>query len=373
MNRFSLSVVFLAAILVNNVSAQDQVITRSADKPVKGAIKTESASGVVVGKDTIAAADIIDILYAAEEVSIGGPYAAAKTAERDSLDASKDAKTRKDKLQLAIDKYQESIGKVADPKAKRHFTFKAGYLQARMAMEAGGDSATAIASLQDFKTKFPSSWQIAQAMQTLAQLQTAAGQYPDAAATYEELADMDIGEEAKVQALIQSASTFIKAKDYDTASKKVEALRAKIGAGSPSAVRADILQGQVLAAKGDLDGAMTLLRGIVNKSADKGVKAAAYNTLGECLMGKEQYKDARWEFLWVDLVYNQDRNEHAHALFNLAKTFDVLGEGDRALECRELLANDSIFAGLDYQRQAQSALGGPAPVEKKGKTKKGAG
>src|SRR6266446_5627786 len=121
MNRFSLSVVFLAAILVNNVSAQDQVITRSADKPVKGAIKTESASGVVVGKDTIAAADIIDILYAAEEVSIGGPYAAAKTAERDSLDASKDAKTRKDKLQLAIDKYQESIGKVADPKAKRHF------------------------------------------------------------------------------------------------------------------------------------------------------------------------------------------------------------------------------------------------------------
>ncbi len=88
----------------------------------------------------------------------------------------------------------------------------------------------------------------------------------------------------------------------------------------------------------------------VNKeTTDKNLKASAYNALGVSYYSGEQLKEARWEFLWVDVVYNQDKAEHAKALYYLYKIFDKLDEKERAQECREALS-DRAFTGLEWQR-----------------------
>ena len=79
------------------------------------------------------------------------------------------------------------------------------------------------------------------------------------------------------------------------------------------------------------------------------VKAVGHNTLGYCLYSQGQAKEALWEFLWVDVVYNQDRAEHAKALYHLWKIFSEQGNAERAQECREMLLNDRQFTGTEYQ------------------------
>jgi hypothetical protein len=62
-----------------------------------------------------------------------------------------------------------------------------------------------------------------------------------------------------------------------------------------------------------------------------------------------------WEFLWVDAVFNQDKAQHAKALYYLWQTFDKRGEAsdpDRAQQCRDALINDRQFNGTEYQRLA---------------------
>jgi len=86
---------------------------------------------------------------------------------------------------------------------------------------------------------------------------------------------------------------------------------------------------------------------------DKSLKAVIHNALGVCLFDKEDYKGARWEFLWVDVTYNQDKNEHAKALYFLWKIFDQLGDAERGQECREMLLNDRTFAGTEWRARAQ--------------------
>ena len=72
-----------------------------------------------------------------------------------------------------------------------------------------------------------------------------------------------------------------------------------------------------------------------------------------CLAGKHQ--EALWEFLWVDAVFNQDKTQHAKALFYLWKTFEQLNNQERAIQCRDLLATDRQFAGTEWQREAMKA------------------
>ena len=96
-----------------------------------------------------------------------------------------------------------------------------------------------------------------------------------------------------------------------------------------------------------------MLNQILKEVTDKSLKAAAYNALGVTLYDAGQPKEARWDFLWVDVEYNQDKAEHAKALYYLAKIFEDLGESERAQECRQTLLNSRDFMGLEFQRLAQ--------------------
>ena len=80
-----------------------------------------------------------------------------------------------------------------------------------------------------------------------------------------------------------------------------------------------------------------LIKAAIEKAADPGLKALAYNTLGDVYNTKGQKQDAKWAYLWVDVIYNQDPIETNKAVARLADLFADLKDEDRAKKYRDRL------------------------------------
>jgi tetratricopeptide (TPR) repeat protein len=230
--------------------------------------------------------------------------------------------------------------------------YKLAVLTARQAMDENTDLEPAIKRLSDFKAKHVNSWQITACLQLLGRLQTETKQYKDAEQTYLELAQADVPEDVKHEAELLAAQVSARAGKHELALKKVQALEAKLPKDSKYQGRAKVAEAECLLAGKKDAAAITMLRQLAKETADKNLKALAYNALGQCYYNAEQLKEARWEFLWVDVVYNQDKIEHAKALYYLSRIFDKLDEKERAQECREALITDRAFVGMEWQRLA---------------------
>ncbi len=333
------------------------IYLRSAEKPLKGLIKAESPQGIVVAgvKERISPEDIADVDYDIDPLSARiESYRPARKAEKDAEDPALEAK-RRENLSLAIDKYEATLKalKPGQALASRQLEFKIATLLAARAAEDGVSPDAAITRLKDFKTRHPKSWQISIVLRLLGDLLLAEKQYTEAEQTYKELALADVADAVREDAELRAARVSLRAGRYPEAQTKLQAILSKFPKGSPSAVRARIAEAECLSAAKKLDPARKLLTQILHETKDKGLKAAAYNALGESYVQAKMFKEARWDFLWVDVVYNQDKAEHAKALYYLWFIFDQLNEADRAAECREMLLNDRQFAGSEYQRLAR--------------------
>jgi tetratricopeptide (TPR) repeat protein len=148
-------------------------------------------------------------------------------------------------------------------------------------------------------------------------------------------------------------------KKYAEAQTKLQALIDKLPPESRVSSQARVLQAECLVADGKLAPAKEKLQKIIDDTKDSGVKAAAYNALGHAFWlnrdnknAPDSLRSAQWAFLWVDVVYNQDKLEQAKAMYFLAQIFQRLGDFDRAREYVENLLNDRQFAGSEYQRMA---------------------
>jgi tetratricopeptide (TPR) repeat protein len=356
-------VCFAASLVVPVARAQDEVHVRALDKPIKANVKQESASSVLVAgkKDPIPADDILDIIYEVQPLEVRLTiYQAAWKAEKDYNDPAKDAK-RKENLAQAVKKYEETLSKMGPAQnfARRHFEFKLALLNAWEAQE-GGTADPAIAKLKDFKTKHPDAWQTPRAMRLLARLLLDQKNPAEAEATYLELAGLKVSPQTKNDAELQAALVSLRAGNAKEAQKKLNQLIAKLPAKSDFVPRVKIALAETVTAEGKPSEAIAMLRQLIKDNPDPGLKGAAYNALGKSYYDAKQYKEARWEFLWVDVVYNHDKDEHAKALYYLWKTFDKLGEADRAKEFRETLIRDRQFLGSEFQRLAQSEKGDSA-------------
>lgn len=358
--------VFVTAVLFSHggaLRAEDEVFLRGGEKPYKNAIKSESGRGVeIVGKkETIPAEEIVDILYQVTPIEVRlKSYRPTFQAERKYFDPTI-KREPKEKITLTdlLKGYSDSLPLLKEPFARRHVEFKIAYFTTIIAQENGGDLGPAEQLLSSFKSKHSDSWQIASCLRMLASVQLAQKKLAEAQATFQELAAANVSPEAKLEGELMSIQIGVGAGKAKESLKKLDEILAKLPKGSRLTAKARIAKAMSLAAAKDTNQAGTLLRQIISDSADKSIKASAYNALGEIHFQAAAYKDALWEFLYVDVVYNQDKNEHAKALYYLGQVFDKLGEADRARECRELLIADRLFAGLEWQRLAIQATKAP--------------
>ena len=353
MHRLCLIAFFVTA----SVARADDIYLKSKEKKTVGVVKQETGLGVLVGtsKDVLPADDIIDIEYEIEPVTVRTTiYRTAVLAEKDSLDPSKESK-RKELLKTALEKYEESLKKLGPGQefARRNLAYKVATLSLRQAHEDGGPIDVALARLNDFRTRYPDSWQITRCTRLLAQLELDAKKFKEAESLYKELAKRNVAQDVKQEAEVLAAQAVLAAGDHQGAEAALNALLKKLPKNSRNATRARIAQAECwIAAKKAPEG-MKAIRQIIAGTGDKTLKAVAYNALGKALFEANQLKAARWEFLWVDAIYNEDRVEHAKALYYLWKVFDKLGEADRAVECRETLLGDRQLADSEWYRRAK--------------------
>src|SRR5262249_36201669 len=112
-------------------------------------------------------------------------------------------------------------------------------------------------------------------------------------------------------------------------------------ANGPLAPRIAVYQAACLGASGKLTEAVAQLESIIAKNPDKEVKALAYNALGDCYRLNGRPREALWPYLWVDVIYHQDRQEHAKALAELARLFQEQGDPARVRKYKDKLKQEA--------------------------------
>jgi tetratricopeptide (TPR) repeat protein len=359
----AVSLVFLTAGLM---WAEDEVYLKGKDKAIKGKITGESAKEVKIGTKEIVAADqIADIIYDNdfEKVNVKFTYKKGVDAERQSLDPAKEDK-RKSFVAEALKQFEEALTLLTTEKyARRHIEYKIAMLRARQVMEDSDPPDKAIAKLKDFTKKHAGGWQITSAYQTLGQLQMDAGKFEDAENTYTSMSKLEtLSEETRMDATMLAIQAKLQAGKYADARAEIRSLEKQLPKGSRFHARARVAEAECLVAearkfdKADdpqkiklFEQAVDLIHDVIKDSSDRYVKAVGHNTLGYCYREQGKMKDAMWEFLWVDVVYNQDRMQHAKALYYLWDLFTKEGDAPHAQECREALMAPQ-FVGLEYQK-----------------------
>lgn len=346
-----------AALAQLTLALADDDIYQKGKGKLKGVVVAESAKEVALKSgEKVKEADIDDIFY---ELAASNPtlvqltYRNGFNSERDYLDPTKDAKKHATAYADALDKYEKTLAQVADKRVKAHLEFKIGYLRGKKALEDGTDPKVAIVRLADFTTKNPQAWQAPRALLLLAKLQLEAKDYGAAESSYNQLGKLDVADDVKQDAHLQAALLSVQQGKYPAAEVKLAEMLKTLPKTSKVYPRALVAHAECLMAANKADEAVEILKKTTKETTDKALKAVAYNTLGANYFKNDQFKEARWEFLWVDVVYNQDKNEHAKALYYLTHVFEKLAEQEKADECRDLLLNDKTFAGTDYQRKMQ--------------------
>jgi tetratricopeptide (TPR) repeat protein len=345
-------------VFASPLLAQDTVFLKGKSKKdaVKGQIKSESTFEIKLATQTISSDDVEDVQYQVPTdtpmaVSVRIQYDGAMRAEGDSM--APGSTKRREKILEALKSYQDLNSKVKDKFFKRHMDYKSAHLHARLALEENAKPDIAIAELQQFIEKHPVSWQFPRAALTLAKFQVEKGDLTAAKKTYQKLAEADVTPNMKAESDLQVALLSVKTNEHAVALKRLEEIMSKMPKTHPYYVRAQVAKAECLVATEKMDDAIKLLKEMIQTSPEKNyqVKAAAHNALGYCYFQKKQYAEARWEFLWVDVVYNQDRDEHAKALFYLTDVFAKLNDSEKSQQCRQMLLNDKTFSGTEWQRK----------------------
>jgi hypothetical protein len=348
--------VFTWLLSSSALRADDEIILKS--RKFFGIVKSENSLGITLEakKEFIPAGEIVDIRYDKKQ---GDPSREFYFPARDKDGSLDKAKDRQSALLDAIRLYDETLKKIpkeADQDmVRRNVEFRIAYLRGRLAVEFRTSPTTALTALKAYKDKHANSWQITQCLLKLAELQIVENKIADAEKTYAELSQANVAEEVKQEADMLAAQLGMKTGNYAQALTRLQAIAGKLPKNSPVAVRAMVAQAECLTLTKKTDDANKLLRQLLkdSSSADKSLRAQVHNALGKNLYDQRQFKEARWEFLWVDVVYNQDKAEHAKSLYYLWHAFKELNENERAQECLETLLSES-FAGQEFQRKAQS-------------------
>jgi tetratricopeptide (TPR) repeat protein len=333
-----LGVMALASRADTQVDYRDPKAKSDKLATVRGEVKEESVAGIKIQPPTgavrdVPASDIVRVTYDVPgKFKLDYPTYIASEEKRD--------------FAKALAGYQGMLPGVPDNSPlKRHLEFRIAMLKAELADDADEGAKKqaqqdAIEALTKFIAAHPNSWQLTAAVRQTVRLQMDAGAYAAAEKTLDALAKADnLPKEVKQEVDLMTVDLLMQqpAKAAE-AEAKVGALLASLPANDPLRGRLEVYQIGAKARTAKLDEVVNKLETVIANSKDNGLKALAYNTLGDCYKAQGKSRDAMWSYLWVDQVYNQDRLEHAKALDRLTKLFTELNDEKNANRFKEKLA-----------------------------------
>jgi tetratricopeptide (TPR) repeat protein len=334
------------------VRAEDMVTFKGKSpkgETVKGTIEREGPGGIRI-KDKrethdIPALNILSVVYdqkKTDALSFRGPFSKLETLSRAKPD------DRRKQIPELLKDLRELEAKFNDtPKIERHLQYCICQVRLLEAVDDPKRKDDAIAALTAFKTKHRDGWQIVPVLKALAQLQEEKGDVDGALQSYEALTTLpDVPKDLKRTSELFVGQMLMRRGRYPEAEKKWQALlKDGIAPNDPQRplYQAVLIQSKI--GQNKLDGTEPELRKLLGASDDATLKAMVYNTLGDYYEKKGNKEEAFWQYLRVDVMYSQDLNEHARALYHLSKLFDnPKNDPVRAKQCREKLKEDAYKA-----------------------------
>ena len=356
----------LATFLVLSAVARSQDLdtvtyfdhTAKKNIELKGKITEESPIKLVVkvagSNRDIPVADLRDIEYF---VGAGSKptyrNAVNKEAEMEKIDVNIDPKKAFEESLEAYKSLQMEIKDKDLPFAKRHIQFSIGRLLAPRAESDSTQVEPAVQALEKFLKDAPESWQVNRAGKLLGQLQEVAGNNVGATKVYEDLvANTALPKEVRQEFEFLLARSLIQGGKHALARDRLNRIAKAVSQNDPQGQRVQVYLAECQTAAQKYDEAETELKKILNGPAAPAVKGMAANALGDCFLGSGKPEEAFWQYLWVDQLFNEDKTEHARALYHLSKLFDeVKHDAARAEACKELLLKGKEFSGLEFQKK----------------------
>jgi hypothetical protein len=327
-----IGVIATQALGVDRVERRDK---KGATTTVAGKILEENAAGVKVkpqglGKEEVVPSnEIVRVTY--EDVPIGISTAMNKF-QADEANHNYPVVL---KGYEAIQAMPEA--KTLAPPVKRYFDYRVVSLRAAVA-ENDEQLKAAAKGLADFITANADSWEYPHAARQLARLQADVGDYASATRTFETLEKSNVPAEFKQESTAALIDIAFQSENYDDGAKRLEAASKNPNSSPALKARLDMYQLGLEGAKGDVAASVKKIEDAINKASDPSLKALGYNVLGDLYLSKMQRRDAMWSYLWVDVVYNQDRGEHLKAMTRLIKIFNQDGDKDKETLYKEKLA-----------------------------------
>jgi hypothetical protein len=349
--------------------AQDQIryFNRKTQKEdsVKATVTAETPGKITYqvgsGKpEDVAAVDILEIRYQAPRALNALEYRAPFAREDRAL-LEKGAK-RVLLLKEALQGYQDILPKLAGARAhQRNTAFRATQVLAALAEADPNGAEAAVTELRKFIAEQGDGWQLVPATKSLVRMLEIKGDQADILAAYDDAArNPAVTPEVRREFGLLATRHLLRRGKAAEAAARLKTVREGVARDDPLLPRLEVYQAACALAAGRAEGVDRALQKVIGGDADNDVKALARNTLGDYFLARGDKEEAFWQYLWVDITYNQDREELARALYQLSRLYaDVRKDTVRARECLERLADEKEFGGLELHKKALAERAAP--------------
>ncbi|MCO6453902.1 MAG: hypothetical protein J5I93_01190 [Pirellulaceae bacterium] len=321
---------------------EDQVYT-SGGAPTRGTITAMSPAEVTI--DTTGGSRVIAV-NEIRKIQFGGEPGELRTA-RDRVGSGQleDALDNLNKLNPA-DLQRDVI--------RQDVEFYKAYCQGKLALTGGGDKATAVRQMLDFASKNSGSYHFFESAELLGDLALALGSYDNAVKYYGSLARAPWPEYQMKSAVLEAAALRAQ-QNFSGALTKYDQV---LGMGLDTAeatnqkLLAQVGKAYCLAETGQPDAGIKLVEAVIaanDPQQSPVLFGRAYNALGAGYRKLGQTKDALLAYLHTDLMFYQEPDTHAEALYYLSDLWAASNRSDRAVRARSLLKDK--YSGSLWAKQ----------------------
>jgi hypothetical protein len=284
---------------------------------------------------TVAPNDIVKIVPGEMEGLDRGIVMAQITLE--------DKKTKKD-YETARLGYEDMLkkGPSVPVPSKRYLEFKLALMISKIADESADDekwsdlAGEAVKAWANYLGEYKTSWEVWPATKAYTRLLAEMNKYDEIARTWARTGKTaDLPSDLKLEANLQEIDAQIRSKGFSVAKPAIEAL-AKAAPPGPVKEKLAIYELAANAAESsNYTAGVTDIEKKIGESKDPGVRGIGYGMIGELYLMAGKPRDAMWAFLWVETVYNPDRDESFKAMCRLVETFKLQGDDERAKAYRD--------------------------------------
>ncbi len=324
----------------------DKLTRKSDSKPLNGDVTAATKEQVTikdgVGKSTtVETNDVVTIEWAAGPSTFPLGLGAEKGGKFDA----------------AIENYNSAL---KDPKAKGNILGDIEFAVARTLTKQGlgGDSAKlddGIKKLEAFLKARAEHYRYYEAATLLGDALTSKKDYEGAAKAYERLAAAK-WPDYKLAAKLAAGRVAVAKNDLATALSTYEEIANSKG-DTPAEVSkrnfAIVGKASVMVAQKKHDDALKVITGALEtlNADDPEAMAEAYVLQGDCLQSQNKIKEAILAYLHVPVLFENQREMNARALFNLAQLWAKVDQPDRAQAATQTLKDD--YSDTTWAKQLQ--------------------